>query len=128
MAARMAALVDAGVPREIALECTERFDESDPAHAEVVALVLAADATEGDGAVLVFVAGWDDITKLHAALSATAAAAHLQLHALHGAVPREQQRAVFDCPPPGQRKVILATNIAESSITIDYVGCAGGPL
>jgi len=37
---------------------------------------------------------------------------------LFAALPTEQQTKVFDPAPPGTRKIILATNIAETSITI----------
>ena len=37
---------------------------------------------------------------------------------LFAALPTEQQTKVFDPTPPGTRKIILATNIAETSITI----------
>ena len=54
---------------------------------------------------------------------------------LHSSVTAVEQRKVFDLPQPGMRKVILSTNIAESSITVKdikygqrciFVSCSGG--
>ena len=42
---------------------------------------------------------------------------------LHGALPPDDQRKVFQRPPPGKVKVVLSTNVAETSITIDDVVC-----
>jgi HrpA-like RNA helicase len=37
--------------------------------------------------------------------------------AVHSTVPPEEQRMAFKRPPPGVRKVVLATNSAETAIT-----------
>ena len=46
-----------------------------------------------------------------------------RLLALHSMVPTQDQRKVFLRPPPGVRKIILATNIAETAVTIDDIVC-----
>lgn len=40
---------------------------------------------------------------------------------LHGKLDTDDQRKVFDPAPPGKRKVVLATNAAETSLTIDGI-------
>ena len=40
---------------------------------------------------------------------------------LHGSMPTRDQRAIFQRPPAGVRKIVLSTNIAETSVTIDDV-------
>ena len=44
------------------------------------------------------------------------------LRPLHGSLPPDDQRRVFEIPPPGTCKVVVATNVAETSITIPDVG------
>ncbi|KAI8024424.1 putative pre-mRNA-splicing factor ATP-dependent RNA helicase DEAH5 [Camellia lanceoleosa] len=40
---------------------------------------------------------------------------------VYSALPSEMQSGIFDPVPPGKRKVVLATNIAEASLTIDGI-------
>uniref|UniRef100_A0A9I9CWN1 RNA helicase n=1 Tax=Cucumis melo TaxID=3656 RepID=A0A9I9CWN1_CUCME len=79
---------------------------------------------EGNGAILVFLTGWDDISKLLDKVKANnylGDSGKFLVLPLHGSMPTINQREIFDRPPPGKRKIVLATNIAESSITIDDV-------
>jgi ATP-dependent helicase HrpB len=72
------------------------------------------------GHALVFLPGAAEIRRAHSRCSALAARHGWLLLPLHGdQSPEEQDHAVL---PSKQRKVILATNVAESSITIDGVG------
>ncbi|CAI9096105.1 OLC1v1032182C3 [Oldenlandia corymbosa var. corymbosa] len=76
------------------------------------------------GAVLVFLTGWDDISALkeklqgHRILGDTSRALLLTCH---GSMASSEQRLIFDKAEDGVRKIVLATNIAETSITIDDV-------
>ena len=77
------------------------------------------------GAILVFLPGTQEIRDVEKALTEGpfreilgGAALVLQLH---GSLSMEDQNKVFQRPPAGKRKVVLATNVAESSVTIDDV-------
>ncbi len=69
------------------------------------------------GDVLVYLPGAREIERAAADLAGTRA----EIHKLHGALPRAQQDAALR-PSPGRRKIVLATNIAETSLTIEGVG------
>eukprot|EP00803_Ostreobium_quekettii_P005001 evm.model.scf_1088.2 EVM.evm.TU.scf_1088.2 scf_1088:8376-21349(-) len=80
--------------------------------------------TQPPGGVLVFMTGWDDIAAMESILSMNHYIAHskkVRVLTLHGNQPTVNQREIFEPPPPGMRKVVLATNIAETSITINDV-------
>ncbi|CAH8264868.1 unnamed protein product [Arabidopsis lyrata] len=79
---------------------------------------------EGGGAILVFLTGWDEISKLLEKINGNnllGDSSKFLVLPLHGSMPTVNQREIFDRPPPNKRKIVLATNIAESSITIDDV-------
>jgi ATP-dependent RNA helicase DHX8/PRP22 len=40
---------------------------------------------------------------------------------VYSALPSDMQSKIFDPAPPGSRKVVIATNIAEASLTIDGI-------
>jgi len=76
--------------------------------------------------VLVFLSGAKEIETVQKALALThefgTEAARDWVLPLHGGLPTEDQKRVFEKPPPGTRKIVLSTNVAETSITIDDVG------
>ncbi|WP_332730775.1 ATP-dependent helicase HrpB [Pseudomonas sp. ESBL2] len=87
----------------------------------VVDSVLHALADQA-GSVLVFLPGQAEIRRVHQSLQdALGARPEILLCPLHGELDLNAQRAAIDPPAKGLRKVVLATNIAETSLTIDGV-------
>lgn len=79
---------------------------------------------ERPGAVLVFMTGWDDINSLKDQLQSHPLLGdpnRVLLLACHGSMPSSEQKLIFDKPEDGVRKIVLATNMAETSITINDV-------
>jgi len=75
-----------------------------------------------DGHVLVFLPGAAEIRRATRSCESIARAAGLQILPLHGDLtPEEQDRAVLPSPGDKRFKLILSTNVAESSLTIDGV-------
>lgn len=88
--------------------------------------VFTADAVcralrEDSGSILVFLPGEGEIRRTLARLREAGLPPDVSLHPLYGALPRDEQDAAVEPPPPGRRKVVLATSIAESSLTIEGV-------
>ena len=83
-------------------------------------------SSEAEGDVLVFLTGREEIDKAIQMISDRAQALHPRSQAilalpLYAGLTSEQQLFVFDVPPENTRKVILSTNIAEASVTIDGI-------
>ena len=87
----------------------------------VVQTVLDAINDEG-GSLLVFLPGQAEIRRVNQQLAdALGSRSDILLCPLHGELDLAAQRAAIEPAPKGQRKVVLATNIAETSLTIDGV-------
>ncbi|KAK8492608.1 hypothetical protein V6N11_030831 [Hibiscus sabdariffa] len=79
---------------------------------------------ERPGAVLVFMTGWDDISSLKEKLQAhpiLGDPSRVLLLTCHGSMASSEQKQIFEEPEDGVRKIVLTTNIAETSITINDV-------
>ncbi|KAF9654251.1 P-loop containing nucleoside triphosphate hydrolase protein [Thelephora ganbajun] len=77
-------------------------------------------------AILIFMPGMSEIRRMNDMLAEHrrfGSEDEFVIHALHSTVSSENQGAVFDVPPRGIRKIVIATNIAETGITIPDITC-----
>jgi len=78
---------------------------------------------EQAGSVLVFLPGQAEIRRLHQTLSeALEPDSGVGVIPLYGDLSLEAQRQAIEPAPPGRRKIVLATAIAETSLTIEGIG------
>ena len=88
--------------------------------------ILQIHLMEPAGDILLFLTGQEEIDTACEVLYERVKALGPQVPELlilpvYAALPSEMQSRIFDPPPPGARKVVIATNIAETSITIDGI-------
>lgn len=97
--------------------------------------VLQIHATEAEGDILLFLTGEEEIEDASRKISLEADemvreadAGPIKVYPLYGSLPPHMQQRIFDPPPPPRRpggrpgrKVIVSTNIAETSLTIDGI-------
>uniref|UniRef100_A0A803TJM1 RNA helicase n=1 Tax=Anolis carolinensis TaxID=28377 RepID=A0A803TJM1_ANOCA len=95
---------------ESTIDALEMMDDDKIDLNLVAALIKYIALEEEEGAILVFLPGWDNISTLHDLLMS-------QIMFKSGKI----FPSVFKRTPPGVRKIVIATNIAETSITIDDV-------
>ena len=81
---------------------------------------------EGEGDILVFLTGREEIDTAIQLISERAATLHPKVQALYplplySGLTTDQQMYVFEPAPENTRKVIVSTNIAEASVTIDGI-------
>ena len=109
-----------------AISSTEREDALTP-HGLIATTIAHIAKTTTDGAILVFLPGLEEIVQVDKLLQANFPLginikdkSKYEVYMLHSSLP-QGQKEVFSEVPQGCRKIILATNIAETSITIPDV-------
>jgi ATP-dependent helicase HrpB len=103
---------------------TQHYLERDPADARAhVVLQQTVDTalTDNEGDLLVFFPGAGEIERARLQLEGLLADRSVDVLPLHGGLSLSDQDKVMQPAASGRRKVILATNIAETSLTIDGV-------
>src|SRR3989338_10938507 len=78
------------------------------------------------GDILVFLTGQEEVDTTAELLTQQmvgkgSSLPELVICRIYSTLPTDQQAKIFDSTPPGARKVVLATNIAETSITVDNI-------
>lgn len=99
--------------------------EANYLHAAITT-VFQIHTTQPKGDILVFLTGQEEIEACQENLQETARALgnkikELIICPIYAGLPSDMQAKIFEPTPDGARKVVLATNIAETSITIDGV-------
>lgn len=99
--------------------------ESDYLDAALIT-VLQIHLTEPEGDVLLFLTGQEEIDFACQSLFERMKGLgknvpELVILPVYSALPSEMQSRIFEPAPPGKRKVVVATNIAEASLTIDGI-------
>ncbi|XP_017045660.2 dosage compensation regulator isoform X1 [Drosophila ficusphila] len=100
------------------------LSESDVSFELLEALLVHIKSKNIPGAILVFLPGWNLIFALMKFLQSTNTfgnSSQYRILPCHSQIPRDDQRKVFEPVPEGVTKIILSTNIAETSITIDDI-------
>ena len=125
---RLAALLDQapvissqGRMHPVAIQWGRPLQQGEWLDARVESVVAQA-LDEQHGSVLVFLPGQAEIRQVERRLeSVLPHYPGVRLCPLHGELSLDAQRAAIEPAPPGMRKVVLATNIAETSLTIEGV-------
>jgi ATP-dependent helicase HrpB len=98
-----------------------RMPAHDPAFAAGVANAIGRALVDTPGDLLAFLPGAGEIRRVARALESESLPSSTDVIPLHGTLrPEEQDRAIRPSPI-GRRKVVLATSIAETSLTIDGI-------
>ncbi|KAJ7900350.1 P-loop containing nucleoside triphosphate hydrolase protein [Mycena olivaceomarginata] len=117
------------VERETSTVFSNQEEDLELPAALVAATIAHVLQLTDSGHVLVFLPGWDDIISVQKMLLGPKGplginfgnTAEYSLHLLHSTIPLAEQQVIFEPPKQGIRRIILSTNIAETSVTIPDV-------
>jgi RNA helicase HrpA len=87
----------------------------------IVGRVVSGDAGAEPGDILIFLPGEKTIKECLQTLMASQWARRLHCIPLYARLGKDEQEKVFEPPPEGKIKVVISTNIAETSVTIDGI-------
>ena len=92
-----------------------------PAFLDHVAATVKRALMEETGSILVFLPGGGEIKRVEQLLRSSGLDSLTLIHPLYGELGQESQEQAILPAPPGRRKVVLATTIAETSLTIEGI-------
>jgi ATP-dependent helicase HrpB len=99
---------------------TRYLDRPLTGHVDVaVTQTIRRSLAQDQGSLLVFLPGMAEIRRVERALLDAQLGPSVQVTPLHGDLPQPAQDAAIAPAAPGTRKIVLATSIAETSLTID---------
>jgi ATP-dependent RNA helicase HrpB len=101
---------------------TRYLDQPLSGHLDVIVTqIIRRSLAQDQGSLLVFLPGMAEIRRVERRLLDANLSPTIHLAPLHGGLPQAAQDAAIAPAAPGSRKVVLATSIAETSLTIDGV-------
>uniref|UniRef100_A0A0N5BQC9 RNA helicase n=1 Tax=Strongyloides papillosus TaxID=174720 RepID=A0A0N5BQC9_STREA len=105
---------------------TEQIESSDEIPYDIIKMMVeesckAMISSNEQGSILIFLPGWSEIILCMEELKTSASEDMYWLVPLHSNLSFDDQKKVFKSPPKDKFKIIVSTNIAESSITVDDV-------
>lgn len=108
-------------PVQIVYDKPSEYAREDALQEKIEDIVVRTIEAEREGDMLVFLSGEKHIKDCLQRLSRCSVSSKLHLLPLYGRLSKEEQERVFDPAPEGKHKVVISTNIAETSVTIDGI-------
>ena len=94
-------------------------DQDSLDHDLILKILVMIHRNQPPGAVLVFLPGYEDISIMHEMVSGDPALSKdTSVIILHSQIGSSESKKAFQPPPRGCRKIVLATNVAETGVTI----------